>query len=272
MSTRSTLLAVGLFITGIAGQAQATSFYFSGAPISGEAGTEYPTLAPEGSASFDVSGDILTLTIVYDGVRDLSTGDLVTVPSLNLALSGATFSIDSSWTGSLDPLSVMVGGVDGNADDLDKWRMLVAAEGGPDVEEDFSGQVVFSEDAVGGTLYAVAAAGSVFGDGEFTKEVFDPTKTLTTPVPGGGDFLLVPELFDPTLGGFKKQGPVGTNTIEYKWTIGGDGLTAYDFWSFTPIFGSEGQPAIPEPTSAVLFLVGALVVGRTMRRRPPTEA
>jgi hypothetical protein len=264
MRSRFAPVVVALFLAGLAGSAQAGSF--GGQAITGEAGEEYPNLAPEGTYDFEVMGDMVTLTITYTGVRDLDTDTLVAPPSLNLGLAGAVFDIDSIWTGSLDPVSVMVADVVGNSEDLTMWLALA-----PD-PLDFSGHTVFSDDALGGTAYAVTAVGSVYGDGEFSKEIFDPTKTVSEfePVPGGGDFMIVPELFDPTLDGYKKNGPQGQTTVVYKWTFDDEGGPALDesyFKDFVPIFGTEGQPPLPEPTAGLLFPFGLLVVARSLRRR-----
>jgi hypothetical protein len=267
MRLRIIPLLVALLLTGLAGSAQASiMFSFGGQPIAGEASEEYPNLAPEGTAEFEVMGDMLTLTVTYTGVRDLETDTLVAPPSLNLALSGGVFDIDSIWTGSLDPVSVLVPAVVGNSEDLTMWLALAPNP------LDFSGHTVFADDALGGTAYAVTAAGTVIGEEDLNTEIFDPTKTVSAfePVPGGGDFLIVPELFDPTLGSFKKQGPQGQTTVVYKWTFDDEGGPALDesyFENFIPIFGTEGQPPLPEPTAGVLFPLGLLVVARSLRRR-----
>jgi hypothetical protein len=260
-----------LLFASIGSPARATTvFTFEGEPVLGEAGEEHPSLAPEGTGTFEIDGDMLTLTIVYTGVRDLDTNELVTVPGLNMALSGAVFDIDSSWTGSLDPVSaLLVGAIVGNTDDVALWNALAANP------LDFSGHVVYADDAVDGTRHAVAHAGSVFGDGEFSKEIFDPSKTVAAfePVPGGGSFTIVPDLYDSGLNAFKKQGPQGQDTIVYKWIIDDEGGIALDeslFAEFTPIFGTEGEPtgpAVPEPAAGVLFPLGALLVSGSLRRR-----
>jgi hypothetical protein len=93
--------------------------------------------------------------------------------------------------------------------------------------------------------------------------------------PNGTDFSIVDPNAIPNSGGF--QAPVNPNPSEHQLGVWiQNSITAslnYDgslgenaIVDVTPYFGTDGAP-IPEPSSALLYAAGLLVVGRATRRR-----
>jgi hypothetical protein len=251
---------------------------WSSGPIRGEAGVEHPDFVPKGEALFVISDSTLTLTLTY-----LNTDDPVV--GLNQALSGLTWNINPG-----DEIPDLVGG---GTVGLTPGSAVINIAGGSSLVgepivsfpgDDLSGQWAFEDDLNSDLLgsFGVAAVG---GDLEFvgpddfgSDDIIDPSKTLVSPSPNGGDFMIVPYTAHLNLDGFPSQGPYVQNSMVFEFGINatngvafnGDGnngvLLANQIVDVTPIFGTAGAPPIPEPHSAVLFTIGGLIVGGAVRR------
>ncbi len=226
-----------------------TIFTWGGAPITGEAGVEYPTFFPEGKAVFDItSPGTLTLNLTYTGSSEmmLSINEALTALTWDLEGFGGSLTADSAWVASG---SSLVGA------NLLTWDALA---GDPN---DLSGQWAYKDNIVAADLgsYGVGTMGDIlFGTDTFGNfDIIDPSKTWITPAPGGADFAIVGSDIDLTHDGYASQGPMVQSSMVFTFNFTGD-LSESMITNVNPLFGTEGAP-VPEP--GTLSLMGIGLVG-----------
>jgi hypothetical protein len=254
VAIRGFLIGLGLALVVVAAPAWASTFHFSGAPIQGED----PTFEPDVWVEFDVieDGAVLQITLTNHSSAEFSIGQ---------ALSGVYFDITTGSILTADTAIIGAG------------SMLVGE--GANGYTDLSGEWGFKDDVSAGTLgsFGISSVGDVlFGEDSFGPgDRFDTSTNLFGPPSGSlngiSGAIVGPNITDFTVDGFKHHGPVVQNQMVFRLYITGEPLTMDHITNVSVLFGTDGAPAIPEPTSAMLFLVGALVVGKATRRAP-TEA
>lgn len=229
-----------------------------------------PNFTPEGNAVFEFSGDTSTLkiTLTYTGFDGITADPQTGLTGQNMVNTGLL------WDFAPDTIAAMNVSVLTSAD-------LVGTDADRFATFDLAEHWAYREGIVADDLgsYGIGAIGDIyFGEDSFGAHDLISGTTFENQ-PDGTDWGLVPNgyLWDcstlKTSGGctgvypdgFQKQGPFLDNsimvTIAYDREFGLDEIA-----NVQPIFGSEGAPLIPEPTAALLFGVGFVVVGWAVRR------
>jgi len=227
-------------------------FLWSGVPISGEAGVEYPNFFPSGEAVFKINGSVLELTLTY-------TGSSETILSINQTLTGFLWDITDSGVSLTAGSAIIPSG-----------SSLVNPISG---QTDLSGQWAFRSDINAGSsglgplgAYGVGTMGDInFGADTFgNKDIIDGDKTFT-PAPDGADFALVGWDVDFNADGYKSQGPMVQNSLLFTFAISGS-LTEDEIINGQPLFGTDGAP-LPEPSTLLLLSSGLVALGLLGRKR-----
>ena len=213
----------------------------------------------------------LTLLLVYnDSSEPLST--------IGQALSGFTWTMNG-FTGSLTATSAKVGaGSNLVGENLAEW---IAAGGATGEFTDISGYWMFKDDVAGGTTYNGTPIGNYgvgsIGDINGGVDTFGNGDRIGTPYPnsayhsGNGDFMIIPDelvLTDatkPWVDGFKRQGPMVQDSVLLTFEFDGDSLSKSMIGDGVFLFGTEGQPLVPEP--GTIALVGAAFAAAVLVRR-----
>jgi len=239
--------------------ARAVQFEWSGLPIVGED----PSFIPTGNAQFDIiSGTTLRLTLTNTSPLILSIGQ---------ALSGLTWDITPLV--SLTPVSALIA----------SGSLLVGV--GSTSDTDLSGEWAFQDDILaGGGLgsFGIGAMGDInFGADSFGPgDRFNDTASLNLFGPPSGSLngiggAIVGPSVDLFSDGFTSQGPLvqgfdGTNTtpgqMVFNWGITG-AFPLADITNVQPLFGTDGAPAVPEPSTILLLGSGLAVLGFLRWRR-----
>ncbi len=148
---------------------------------------------------------------------------------------------------------------------------------GATLDTDLSGEWGFKDDVSAGTLgsFGISSVGDIllgadsFGPGDR----FDTTMNLFPPPSGslnGSDASIVgPNITDFSVDGFASQGPFVQNEMVFRLLISGEPLTMDDITNVQVLFGSDGAPLapVPEPTAALLFGIGVVLMGERVRRQ-----
>ena len=240
---------IGLALVGMAAPAWASTFTFNSQPIVGED----PSFLPDVTADFDIieSGSVLQITLTNNSSSEFAIGQ---------ALSGVFWDITTASVLTADTALVGAG------------SSLVGF--GVTLDTDLSSEWAFKDDVSAGTLgtFGISSVGDIlFGTDTFGSDDRFDTSTNLFPPPSGSlngieGSIVGPNITDFTVDGFASQGPLVQNTMVFRIDISGDPLTMADITNVAVLFGTDGAPPIPEPTSTVLFLVGALVVAGAIRR------
>lgn len=110
-----------------------------------------------------------------------------------------------------------------------------------------------------------------FGEGFGPGDRFDPSSNPFPPPSGslnGVSGGIVNENFCATCSTFANganKGPLVQNQMVLTWEVD----TTFDvnqIGNVQPLYGTDGAPLIPEPTSVLLFAVGLFVTGRAVSR------
>lgn len=235
--------------------AHATTFTWSGMAISGED----PTFFPSGTATFEIDGSQLQLTLT-------NTSPLI--EAIGEALSGLTWDITDS-TVTLSPVSATIA----------SGSSLVGV-GATNLSgvTNLSGEWAFKDDISAGLSgtdvplgsFGVGSIGDInFGADTFgIKDRFDPTTNVFgVENLNGIDGAIVGPQTDLTTDGFKSQGPVVQSSMIFLFDFTGS-LDLTDIINVQPLFGTDGATRVPEPSTALLVASGLLglgVLGRTRR-------
>jgi len=220
-------------------------FTWSGLPIAPEPpdGVD-PSFLPSGTATFEISGSTLTLTLVN------TTTD--TLKSNWHALSGFVWDITDAGVGLTMDQALIASGSQLVDNDGNEW--------GTDIT-DLSSEWAYKSDisagsSVAGTIgpHGVGSIGDInFGADTFgVNDRFDTTTNLFGPASLNGlsgAIIGSTDYFDPN-GGFKD--PVVSNSMVFSWTISGT-LTLDEIVNGQPLFGTNGVTLVPEPGTLGLF-------------------
>jgi hypothetical protein len=239
----------------------ATMFQWSG-PIAGEAGEEYTTFFPEVSAEFEIATSIMTLTLTYTGASEIMAsinqtlrGLLwdITDPTVSLTASLAQLVESSSLVNDVD--NVIAGSTYLSTGDLSgQWAFR------DDISAGFSALGPLGAFGVGtmGSINFSDADDSVFG----ADHIIDSDKREVQS--NGVDFAIIhPDsvgAIDFHQGGFKQNGPMVQNAMVFTFDITSGNLTEDEIAHVQPLFGSEGAPLVPEPSTFALFGIGVFGV------------
>ncbi|MHC4955486.1 MAG: hypothetical protein ACYTGZ_16665 [Planctomycetota bacterium] len=280
MRTTLFIATLSLCLSATTASADVIIHQFNG-PISGEAGDEYPTFSPDVTAIFSVAYDDATMMSGTMSLLLRYNDSSVPMLSIGQALSGFTWGFDS-FAGTLTALSAKVGaGSSLVGENLGEW---IAAGGTTGQFTDISGYWRFKDTVSGGVApggtpignYGVGAAGDIAGgvDSFGSGYIIDPGKTFPKSAfkSGNGDFMIIPDeliLTDTTKpwpDGFKKQGPMAQDSVLVQFSFSGGKLAESDIKDGVFLFGTEGQPVVPEPGTWVTTLLacaaGAFLLGR----------
>ncbi len=251
MAIRRFLVGLGLTLVGIAAPAWASTFTFDSLPIVGED----PSFLPDVTVEFEIiePESVLQITLTNNSSAEFAIGQ---------ALSGVYWDITTASVLTVDTALIGAGSA----------LVGFAATG----DTDLSSEWAFKDDVSAGTLgtFGISSVGDVlFGTDTFgSADRFDPDGNLFPPPSGSLNgiegSIVGPNITDFSVDGFDSQGPVVQNQMVFRLLISGQALTMDDIENVAVLFGTDGAPLIPEPTSAVLFLVGALAVGKATRRAP----
>ncbi|MBI1927244.1 PEP-CTERM sorting domain-containing protein [Candidatus Poribacteria bacterium] len=222
---------------------------WSGLPVVGED----PNVRPSGSAVFDVTGSTLTITLTND------TSDTLT--AIGQVLSILTWDITDAGV-TLTPGSALIA----------SGSSLVGT--GATLDTDLSREWAFKSNISAGSLgsFGIGAVGDIlFGTDTFgVGDRFDTSGNLFGPdSPDGIDAAIVGPNVDLTADGFPTQGPLVQNKMNFTFTISGT-LDAGEITNVQPLFGTDGAPVIPEPSTIVLLgigLLGLVAIGRKKRKK-----
>jgi hypothetical protein len=267
-------LLILIFVLSSYAPLSATMFHWSGSPIAGETGKEYPTFFPEVSAEFKIHDftSTMTLTLTYIGASEIMasinqtlTGFLwdITDPDVRLTALLAKVADSSSLVNDID--NVIPGSTYLDTGDLSgQWAFR------DDISAGFSALGPLGAFGVG-TMGSINFNADVFG----SHHVIDSGKTEVNPAIGGVDFGIIhPDsvgAIEFSKGGFQQQGPMVQNAMVFTFGIihdSGGTLTEDEIANVQPLFGSEGAPLVPEPSTFALFGIGILgVIAYGWRRR-----
>ncbi len=232
---------------------------WSGAPIDGE----NPGFLPSGSAVFDISGSLLTVTLTNTSPTAMGgLGEVLTGLTWDISDAGVSL---ATLTAVIGPGSSLVGnGATGDTDLSSEWA--------------FRDDLDHGESATGVPLgsYGASSVGDLnFQEAWGPRDRFDTTTNLFGPAsPNGTQAGIVgpqdgANLFDPPFG---NKGPWVQNQMVLTFEITGD-LEDGDIENIQPIFGTDGATIIPEPATVIIWsLLGMLgfSVGWWRRRRGET--
>jgi hypothetical protein len=216
-----------------------------------------PTFKVSGSATFEVTGDQLKIVLTAANGSAPTTANWQTLTGITFDLAVAGIALDPI-SATVAPGSSLVDPASGGTDVSDYW----AYRG--DLTSPYFGEYGFS--AIGGEAPFLDDA---FGH----HDIIGPNDINGQP--GGVDYGLLPP--DAVLSSSSlNQGPFVQNQLVLLADISSgplsvlnsDGpLSVNDIGFVVPIYGSDGVPPMPEPSSALLFATGFLVVGSYLRRR-----
>jgi hypothetical protein len=224
---------------------------------SGQIQGEDPNFTATGTATFYYDGaGTLTLTMTN------TTSDLTTSPGE--VLTGLTWDDPQGFT--YDPISAVLGST----------SMLVGMDAGsyPGLT-DLSGEWGFIDDLNDPMLgsFAVGSMGDVnFHEGFGPNDRFDTTSNPFPPPSGSLNGIsggIVNDNFCDTCATFMNgndKGPLVQDTMVLSWNVDPD-FDVEQITNVVPLFGTDGAPLIPEPTSVLLFAVGMLFTAQAVNRR-----
>ena len=246
-----------------------------------------PNFTPEGTATFELlAADSLQITLTYTGFDGITADPLTGIPAQWSTLSGLIWDIDGAAISGVAQSALINSG-----------SALVGVNSGDATSQlgnNLAGEWAYKEnidagDAPLGTLgaFGLGAVGDINGGDMDTfgvKDIIDQAAALAFygNAPNGSAFTLVPDGYlwpcsDPNCtanlfsGGFQNHGPYVQNSMVF--VIDYDrALTLAEISNVQPIFGTEGAPLVPEPSSLVLFAAGSAVVAFAVRRRRLPEA
>jgi hypothetical protein len=145
------------------------------------------------------------------------------------------------------------------------------------LDEDLSGEWGFKDDVSAGTLgsFGISSVGDILlgADSFGPDDRFNTDMNLFPPSSGslnGSDASIVgPNITDFSVDGFASQGPFVQNEMVFLLSISGDPLTMDQIENVQVLFGSDGAPLVPvpEPTAALLFGIGVVLMGERVRRQ-----
>lgn len=266
---RSLLLGLAFVLVSHGSLSANVIFTWSGLPIVGER----PDFLPSGSAEFQVvqqvGGDQLVITLTNDTVQEiLAIGEV---------LIGLTWGITTGSGITLTPGSAMIA----------PGSQLVNPPEGYDMSSDFMDDIDLSTewafrddiDAPSFGSFGIGAMGDVLYVGTFGPyDLFNTGGGIfpSPESPDGIDGGIVGPNVDFTADGFTSQGPVvqghGSTTAAgqmiFSLNITSGALFEDDITNVQPLFGTDGAPLVPEPTTMLLLgsgLVSLAMAG--MRRR-----
>jgi len=225
------------------------TFSWSGSRIAGED----PDFLPDGSATFEVIGGKLLITLTNDTAQELNT--------IGQVLSGLTWDITNSGVtlGKLDAVIASGGKLVGTGATSDtnlssEWAFKDDISAGSSVSGPLGS---FGIGAIGDINFAA----DTFGPGDR----FDTSTNLFGPSSGslnGIDAAIVGAFVDFDLGGFPAHGPVvqgfdGSDTapgqMVFRFDITAGSFTVDEIKNVQPLFGSDGTTLTPEPSSLTIF-------------------
>lgn len=240
-------------VTLLSGPAQALNI--GGSPIAGG----NPDFVPLVSADFSISGQTLTLVLTYEGTAAGSDP----LDSLSQVLTGVLFDLEgysgtlSYASATLSPGSVVVPPGSGfvGSDLTNEWYF---GEGLLGNDETYGvgtmGDILFGADsfAVGGN----AGGGGQIDFGILYANAVDFSTLANCP----GQGCDVPS-------GFKQTNlqPWVEDSVTFEFDFTGS-LGEDQIANVRALFGTDGAPLIPEPSAALLFFAGAVVLRGSVLR------
>ncbi len=244
-------------------QAKAAMFFttsWSGVEIAGGIAND-PGFMPEGTATFDVTGDVLTVKLEYTGVA----GGRERVDNNGKVLTGLTWDMPG-FAGTLTP-EKPEGAVAHKLVTIDGAGVASWSAPNVDVSDNWAYKTNISA-ATGFSPYGVGAIGDIAG-GIDSFGHYDIIGTPDGNQPNGVDYGILPTKSDVAydLDGLASNDPFAESWVTFKFT-GATGLTTIA--GVKPLFGSEGRPILPEPSAVVVWsLLGffGIAVSSYRRRR-----
>ena len=235
------ILALSIGLSSSAGATTIASGSWGGAPIVNPDPGDDP-FSPSGSYSFDYDPGSMQLELVL-------TSTSSEVANWNL-LAGLLWDVEGSIT--LAPVSATA------------EALVNPVQPGNDV----SGHWAFRSNisVVNFGSYGVGGAGDIlFGEDTFgDKDCFIGDCLGNSP--NGADYLIAGDTADFTQDGLPSSNPLIQNSATFLWDVTGDDKDTFSISNAQPIFGTDGAPIIPEPSSALLAGLALLAVRAGIRR------
>lgn len=254
----ATVLTTAFGVLAVAGlgtnaRAMSMTFNWSGVAIQGED----PNVLPSGTATFEVTGSTLKLTL---------TNTTSGITAIGQVLTGLTWDMTAGIV--LDPVSAVLGST----------TVLVGA--GATTATDVSGEWFFKDNISAGDSigsFGVGTMGDInFGADTFgVFDAFGGTNLFGPAGPNGIEVGVLGTDVDFSGGGFQNQGPLAqgeNNTpgqIVFTWNLTSGSLDPEsDITNVRPLFGTDGALVlVPEPSGALLAGIALLFVGLRSRGR-----